>query len=145
MQNYNNSGARPDYHRTIRIIIILSILLTICGLSGIRPAQAFDCNNVTEIHLTECQALAAIYISTDGDSWANKNDWLLTDTPCGWYGVTCDSGHVTELNFVLNNLNGDIPSEIGNLTNLKRLDFAYNQVSSLPLEINLRTYQLDRP
>ena len=138
MQN-NNRSTRPDYRRTIRIIITLSILLTIFGAFGIRPAQADDwCtdNDVIGIDLAECQALVAIYNSTDGDNWANTDDWLATDTsPCDWYGVDCDNGHVTELNFVFNGLKGDIPSEIGNLTNLTILDLAYNQVSSLPPEI----------
>ena len=117
MQNHNR-GTRPDYRYTICIIIILSILLAIFGFSGISPAQADDwCidNNVTEIPLAECQALAAIYNSTDGDNWTNNSGWLQTDRPCKWYGVTCDnSGHVTELNLVDNFLNGNLPSEIVN-------------------------------
>ena len=80
--------------------------------------------------------MVAIYDSTDGDNWDNNSGWLETDTPpCNWDGVTCDDELVTKLYFYGNNLNGILPSEIGNLTNLTYLGLGHNQLTSLPPEI----------
>ena len=48
---------------------------------------AFSCDTVTEIPKTECEALVALYNSTNGPGWTNKAGWLCTNTPCSWYGV----------------------------------------------------------
>ena len=40
---------------------------------------------------------------------------------CTMAGVTCDGPAVTEINSSSESLTGSIPSEIGNLVNLKRL------------------------
>jgi hypothetical protein len=54
---------------------------------------AFDCSAVSEIPLIECQALEALYNSTNGDGWTDRSGWLTTNTPCSWRGVTCNTGH----------------------------------------------------
>ena len=41
----------------------------------------YDCSTVTEIPQDECEALIALYGSTDGDNWTDNTDWLVTDTP----------------------------------------------------------------
>lgn len=46
------------------------------------------CDTVTEISTAECEALVALYDSTGGDNWTNNDNWLYTDTPCSWNGVT---------------------------------------------------------
>lgn len=72
-------------------------------------------------------ALVALYNATDGPNWLRDDDWLSTtppfDNPCGffWYGITCENGRVTGINLSNNNLNGPLPPEIGNLTELKTL------------------------
>jgi len=99
------------------------------------PTQ-FDCGNVTEIPQAECEALVALYESTDGDNWTDNTDWLATNTPCSWYGVTCESANVTWLSLSSNQLSGSIPPEIGNLTALTRLYLSFNRLSgSIPPEI----------
>ncbi|MEA3345190.1 MAG: hypothetical protein U9Q78_02925 [Chloroflexota bacterium] len=77
-------------------------------------AQPFSCDTVTEIPQMECEALVALYNSTDGVNWNHKSGWLDTSTPCSWYGVKCQGGHVTELNMLNNHLAGTMPSELGN-------------------------------
>ena len=62
-------------------------------------ASATDCAAVAQIPVSECEALEALYNSTNGASWTTNTNWLLTNTPCSWYGVTCSSGHVN--NFYL--------------------------------------------
>ena len=63
------------------------------------------CDNVSEISQSECEALQALYDSTNGPNWSDNSGWLTTNTPCSWFGVTCASGSVTELN-LSNNLIG---------------------------------------
>jgi len=58
-------------------------------------------------------------------------------TQTGWYGITVDNGHVTHLTFYSIDLNGTIPSNINQLTQLKRLQIsnANNLNGSIPNEI----------
>lgn len=88
------------------------------------------CETVTEIPQVECEVLETVYNSTDGPSWTDNSNWLVTNTPCGdWYGVYCDAGHVVQLSLENNQLSGTIPSELGNLLELKWLYFQENQLS----------------
>ena len=79
---------------------------------------------------SEREALIALYQATNGDQWRNKTNWC-TDEPLGtWYGVTTDEqGHVTSLSLSANHLSGEIPAEIGNLTNLTWLQLGGNQLT----------------
>lgn len=81
-------------------------------------------------------ALVAIYNSMEGANWFSKTNWTVPgttgDSPCGWYGVTCEGGRVTGLNLSNNNVGGTIPAAIGNLTALKNLDFSFSTDFELP-------------
>jgi Leucine-rich repeat (LRR) protein len=88
----------------------------------------------------ERNALIALYESTNGNEWTDNSGWkdqpLHTDgfampgTEGTWYGITVEniSGekHVTRIELGFNNLNGDIPIELGNLSNLKVFDLGVN-------------------
>lgn len=75
-------------------------------------------------------ALVALYNATDGDNWRANTNWL-TDAPLGeWYGVTTDgSGRVTHLYLEDNNLSGQIPSELGDLRELRDLRLNFNELT----------------
>lgn len=88
----------------------------------------FGCGAVTEIPQTECEALVALYDSTNGPGWTGSTGWLSTNTPCTWRGVSCSSGHVTNIDLADNQLSGSIPPELGNLANLQSLYLSYNQL-----------------
>jgi ribosomal protein L35AE/L33A len=95
-----------------------------------------NCSDVTEIPTIECEALVALYRSTDGINWTKNADWNVTNTPCNWEGVTCNGGHVSKLYLYSNNLNGEIPPELGNLTGLERLLLNDNMLNgALPFEL----------
>ncbi len=73
-------------------------------------------------------ALIALYNATDGPNWRNSTNWL-SDNPLGeWHGVTTDGeGRVLQLILTDNQLSGEIPSELGNLSNLTRLSIYDNK------------------
>ena len=86
---------------------------------------------------TDRAALAALYNATDGANWLNNGNWL-SNAPMGeWHGVTTDSdGRVTRLNIERNQLTGEIPAELGNLTNLAVLALFDNQLTGeIPSEL----------
>ena len=76
---------------------------------------------------TDREALAALYNATDGENWDRSDNWL-SDAPLGeWEGVTTnDDGRVTELSLSFNDLSGEIPAELGSLSNLRTLDVGFN-------------------
>jgi Leucine-rich repeat (LRR) protein len=110
----------------IRLVIVLFLFFLSSGQIQIAFAQ---CETVSEIPVSECEALVSLYNSTGGDSWSDNSGWLISTTPCSWYGVGCQNGHVTDLDFHQNWLSGSIPSELGNLADLQSLSFQSNQLS----------------
>ncbi|MFT0155410.1 immunoglobulin domain-containing protein [Tenacibaculum ascidiaceicola] len=74
------------------------------------------------------EALIALYNATDGVNWTET--WDLNAQMSTWKGVTLDAyGNVTGLDLYDNNLNGTLPPEIGNLTNLKSLNISSNKLT----------------
>ena len=93
------------------------------------------CDVAAQIPPIERGALIALYDATNGPSWTNNSGWatVMVDPECSWYGVTCFEGHVTHLDLSSNQLNGVIPPELKNLSNLANLHLWSNQLSgSIP-------------
>ena len=90
----------------------------------------FACNAVMEIPQIECEALVALYNSTDGATWG-AGDWLMDSNPCLWAGVTCSSepGFVVRLELSDNQLAGTIPPALENLSELQELSLSINQLT----------------
>jgi Leucine-rich repeat (LRR) protein len=104
-------------------------------------SAAYNCTSVTEIPQTECEALVALYNSANGTGWITNMNWLVTNTPCSWYGVGCGGGYVASINLDANQLTGSIPTELDNLTLLSSLSLSQNQLSgSIPVELGNLVY-----
>jgi len=117
-----------------RVIFLIGL-----GLSAGELRAATDCNQVTEIPVSECQSLLELYNSTDGANWTDKTGWNETNTPCSWLGVTCTEGHVTALN-ANNDLVGTLPNL--NLPNLRQLYIVANQLSGSIPDFNLPNLEI---
>jgi len=111
------------------------IIILLLGL-GLQAQAATDCAAVTEIPSTECEALVDFYTKTGGSSWFYHGGWNVTNTPCSWYKVTCEDGHLTKLSLASNQLSGFIPPSLGNLSHLTVLNLGSNQLSgSIPTSL----------
>ena len=77
------------------------------------------------MHADDRAALAALYHATDGPNWRDNTNWL-SDSP-EWYGVRTDrEGRVTHVELWENQLTGELPPELADLTRLEDLDFRGN-------------------
>ena len=81
--------------------------------------------------------LVALYNATGGPNWTDNTNWLSNEPLSEWLGVaTNDDGHVTELNLRRNQLTGEIPVELSQLSQLQRLGLHYNQLTGeIPAEL----------
>ena len=69
----------------------------------------------------ELGSLSNLYNATGGANWEDSENWLSDFPLGGWEGVTTNNGRVTKLDLGHNDLSGEIPAELGSLSNLKRL------------------------
>ena len=86
-------------------------------------------------------ALVALYDATGGDNWTNNDGWK-TDAPLSeWHRVIVnDAGRVIAIQLRRNNLTGEIPSELGRLTNLRTLSIIQdNLTGEIPRELGSLT------
>jgi hypothetical protein len=91
------------------------------------------CQQVSDIPISECEALVALYTATAGPEWITSTNWLtMSDTvsPCDWYGVTCANGQVTALDLTGNRLTGPVPRAMCSLADtVTSASLAYNRLS----------------
>ena len=87
------------------------------------------------------EALEAFYHATDGPNWETSYGWL-TDAPFReWYGVTeGNQGRAWGLDLFENRLSGQLPAELGQLTDMRVLTLDFNQLSGpIPPELGQLT------
>jgi len=87
------------------------------------------CDEVTEIPTAQCEALVALYDSTNGDNWKNNSGWKQTNTPCSWFGVTCNGNSVIKLTLGGNDLTGTMP-KLDGLVDIQELYLRENKLIS---------------
>ncbi|MDE2937306.1 MAG: hypothetical protein OXR67_00070 [Chloroflexota bacterium] len=97
---------------------------------------------------TDREALMALYDATGGPTWHSSETWASANPFSEWAGVSTDAqGRVTGLIITDNGLEGKLPPELGNLSNLEDLTLIYNRLNGgIPPELgqlaNLRFLEL---
>ena len=115
-------------------------------LQGIEEVRGSSC--APEDSLADREVLVGLYGALDGENWANNTNWLSDRPIREWHGVTSDaSGRVDGLLLEWNELTGEMPKELGGLSNLKRLELGNNNLTgAIPMELgnlsNLETLLL---
>ena len=87
--------------------------------------------------LTERDVLTALHASTGGPGWTKSHGWLSEASLRRWHGVEVDAqGRVVGLRLSRNGLSGEIPPELGGLSNLGSLILNENALSgAIPPEL----------
>lgn len=84
----------------------------------------------------ERDALVALYRSTGGDNWTERTNWLTDKHVSTWHGVIAFDGRVSVVSLSENSLTGEIPSELGSLSHLRRLYLQRNRIAGpIPPEL----------
>jgi hypothetical protein len=103
--------------------LLLALLLAACASPYGIPRKEYN-------------ALAAFYAATDGANWSDNRRWMSEEPPCTWYGILCEDGHVVSLTMNWNNLRGELPPELGDLSQLRQLVLYFNLLDGpLPPEL----------
>ncbi len=93
--------------------------------------------SLEEVH----RSLSALYTATGGNNWTDNHNWDLTRVPTEeelgtWAGVDLSEGWLVKLGLSQNNLTGQLPSELGNLTQLQHLWLEQNSLTgAIPPEL----------
>ncbi len=89
------------------------------------------------IYSQDSLRLVNLYNLTEGPNWINSTNWL-SDLPVSeWHGITVHDSSVIGIELARNHLSGQIPEDIGQLTNLEILNLSDNNISGeLPVSLN---------
>src|SRR6266542_3924961 len=111
--------------------IFFCLVFALCANINISNAQ---------VNVQDSLALVDLYNSTDGPHWFRNQNWKSGPVST-WAGIEVTNNRVTLIQMRKNNLRGNIPSTIGNLSNLQRMDLNTNQLNgSIPPSIgNLKS------
>jgi len=84
-----------------------------------------------QVNLQDSLALVDLYNNTNGRNWSDTTNWLTKAPVSSWDNITLDtiSRRIIEINLSEKNLVGNIPSSIGNLTQLQVLNLSNNSIS----------------
>ena len=137
--------------RTTRYVTLLSFVLPLALTAALAACGSDEPSGVTGPDRTasiptetpasgsvetDREALVALYNATDGENWNESDNWL-SDAPLGeWKGVLTDDRRVVVLYLGDNGLTGEIPPELGSLSNLTALYLDTNALSGeIPPEL----------
>jgi Leucine-rich repeat (LRR) protein len=128
-----------------RRVLVLLAVFCLLGMVIYPTRKAAAPQTPSELLPIEIDALEALYNATDGAHWTNHTGWLTDPDPCNWYGIDCGSHtwpevHVINVKLPNNNLTGQIPPEIVNLTQLDELLLNDNHLNG-PLPAGMDNFQ----
>ena len=110
------------------------ITVTASDDGGLAASQDF----IASVLLADREVLEILYDELGGDGWADNTNWK-TDKPLDdWYGVSANADdRVDTLRLRYNFLTGAIPSELGDLSNLRTLSLRdnYYLTGAIPPEL----------
>ena len=96
-----------------------------------------------KLELSQYDILSKLYVSTNGNNWISKLNWMNGIDPCpygGWYGIDCDNENPYGFFLQNNNLYGTLPAELGLLTLMVAFAVHGNSVSgTIPSELGAFT------
>ncbi|TXI71200.1 MAG: choice-of-anchor D domain-containing protein [Cyclobacteriaceae bacterium] len=81
-----------------------------------------------QVLASDSLALVALYNSTNGSGWTNRTNWL-SGPVSAWFGITVTGNRVSHIQLPNNQLNGNLPAQIGSLTSLQELWINSNLLS----------------
>jgi len=115
------------FRHALVLIASFLLLVPVAGAlaSEVHRLPAFAAGGVSE---QDSLALVALYDSTGGPGWTNRDNWLTGPVET-WNGVTVTDGVVTEVRLKKNNLTGKIPAALKDLTGLTRLYLPENKLT----------------
>ncbi|MCB0747120.1 MAG: hypothetical protein KDC90_06595, partial [Ignavibacteriae bacterium] len=113
-------------HYLQKVYIVLILLLVILSSK----------HTFAQVAAQDSLALVALYNSTGGPNWTNNTNWLNGPVST-WAGINVIDGHVYTIELINNNLSGNIPTDIGNLTGLRNLILDDNKLTGeIPSQIS---------
>ena len=119
----------------LRLSMVAAGLILALASNSSSPDDQVAAQQVGSV-ATDRAALVALYDATDGANWTDNTNWKTSAALSTWFGVTTDSnGRVTKVKMA-NNLVGTLPSELGNLSELTRLELDGNKLhGAIPSEL----------
>lgn len=129
---------------TIVLLLFIAVLLQPRALllaGAALKTTTVTCADISEVSSEECDALKALYDSTDGKEWLFAKNWFQSPEPCTWFGVICSGDepqkHINELSLSNNGMKGSLPGKISQLKYLTRLSLQSNQINgTIPVELS---------
>ena len=116
---------------TVAFVVVIAVLAILTPFSADGQGSAEG----------DRAALEALYDALNGPGWRNQTGWTSPRPIRDWHGVFVDfTGRVRSLQLSDNWLRGEIPPEIGDLTNLEHLSLNDNPITGeIPPEIGRLT------
>ena len=131
----DHQGPHDQYASAEKLVVLLMRHWQTVSIAILAAAIATPAVELTRAQTanTEREILLELFHATGGVTWKRKGGWGSERPICRWEGVTCgffaDSGPITRLELWDNNLQGDVPESLVQLTDLKLLNLSGNRLT----------------